>query len=78
MDSGVLPRLTCVKQACELCGLDKVLVCRRKEERNAKLREGKVRLMMSGKKAYPGYEEKTKIEPTSVKKSLEAPPIPNP
>lgn len=54
MDSGVLPRLTCVKQACELCGLDKVLVCRRKEERNAKLREGKVRLTMSGKKAHPG------------------------
>ena len=70
-EPGALPLLSCIKQDCVECGLEKVLVCPRKERNNAQQTIGKVRLMLSQKHAFPGYDEKSKIESASVERSLE-------
>jgi len=70
-DPGVLPCIACIKQECAQCGLEKILVCPRTERNNFERCTGKVRLMLTHKHAFPGYDEKSKIEPTTVEKSLQ-------
>ena len=70
-DPGVLSCIACIKQECAQCGLEKILVCPRTERNNFERCTGKVRLMLTHKHAFPGHDEKSKIEPTTVEKSLQ-------
>ena len=67
---GELPRLCCALQECDQCGLEKVLVCNRKESRNQEHLKGRVRLMQTVTRSIPGYDDRSKVEPVSVDCSL--------
>ena len=68
---GGLPRLKCVLQECENCGLDKALMCQKKEARNQAYLEGSVRLMKSVTRSIPGHKDRNKVEPATVSCNLE-------
>ena len=70
VQDGNLPRLRCVLQECEDCGLERVLVCSKKEQGAAHLK-GKVRLMRNITRSIPGYDDEMKTEPISVECTLE-------
>ena len=68
---GQQPRLSCVLQDCEHCGLERALVCQTKEANGAAYLRGKVRLLRTVTRSIPGYDDRKKQEPVSIACSLE-------
>ena len=71
-EGGELPSISCVLQDCSECGLEKVLQCSAMENSSLVAETmGSVRKYVPVTRTAPGCKPKTKVEPHSVKCSLE-------
>ena len=70
--SAHLPKLRCVLQECDECGLEKVLQCESKETANADHLAFQTRQYVSVTRSVPGYDDKTQTEPRNVNVTLQS------
>lgn len=65
-----LPSLPCVLQECEYCGIEKVLVCKKKEQSRMEYVSGECKLYVDVERTAVGFEAKKKAEPVKCNQTL--------